>query len=77
LANIKYFLYLSHSISKHRHMRRYIPLDPSRASLASMQQDGLPASIARRIWSNKCLFLLRLHVTDIYKVSTHTEYGIS
>ena len=51
-----------------REMRTLIPPDILQSSVTSMMEDGLPKTIANRVWSKRVLWLLRMHPDDIKKI---------
>ena len=59
-------------------MRKLIPPDLSVASLGSMIEDGLPKTIANRIWTKKILGMICTHEGDIKRihiVDLQTKYS--
>jgi hypothetical protein len=59
-------------------MRRLIPPDLHAASLGSMIEDGLPKTIANRIWTKKILGMICTHEGDIKRihiVDLQTKYS--
>ena len=59
-------------------MRKLIPPDLSAASLGSMIEDGLPKTIANRIWTKKILGMICTHEGDIKRihiVDLQTKYS--
>ena len=49
-------------------MRELIPLDIYKSNYKRLLEQGLPPSIADRIWNNKILWLIVMHPEDISKV---------
>lgn len=49
-------------------MRQLIPLDIYKSNLSRLQSQGLPKSIAMRVWEHKALWLIVTHKDDIMKV---------
>jgi hypothetical protein len=45
-----------------------IPLDIGKSSVNKMIKQGIPATIAQRLWENKILWLIVMHGSDIAKV---------
>ena len=59
-------------------MRQLIPPDLAAASLKSMVEDGLPKTIANRIWTKKILAMICTHEDDIKRihiVDLQTKYS--
>lgn len=52
----------------YRTMRYLVPPNIARTDLKKMLSDGVPKSVADRVWSKKVLWLLCMHATDIPKV---------
>lgn len=52
----------------YRMMRYLVPPNIARTDLKKMLSDGIPKSVADRVWSKKALWLLCMHPTDIPKV---------
>jgi hypothetical protein len=49
-------------------MRELIPLDIYKSNHKRLLDQGLPRSIADRVWNNKILWLIVMHPEDIAKV---------
>jgi hypothetical protein len=59
-------------------MRSLIPPNVSSTTLAQMLADGLPKTIANRIWTKKSLWIINTHPDDTRKVhiaDLNTKYG--
>jgi hypothetical protein len=59
-------------------MRSLIPPNVSSTTLAQMLADGLPKTIANRIWTKKSLWIINTHPDDTKKVhiaDLNTKYG--
>lgn len=59
-------------------MRSLIPPNVSATSMSQMMADGLPKSIANRIWTKKSLWIINTHPDDTKKVhiaDLNTKYG--
>ena len=52
----------------YRIMRYLVPPNIARTDLKRMISDGVPKSVADRVWNKKVLWLLCMHATDIPKV---------
>ena len=49
-------------------MRGYVPVDVSQQSEASLHQAGLNMQLARRLFTKRCLWLIRMHPDDISRL---------
>mmetsp|Transcript_12262 Transcript_12262/g.18578 ORF Transcript_12262/g.18578 Transcript_12262/m.18578 type:complete len:1713 (+) Transcript_12262:153-5291(+) len=59
-------------------MRRLVPPDVQQTSVQKMMQEGLPKSIAARVWTKKALWFVRMHPDDIKRIhiaDLRTKYG--
>ena len=52
----------------HRLMRTIIPADVSKTNLPRLLSQGLPETVAKRVWTKKVLWLVCMHVDDVAKV---------
>lgn len=59
-------------------MRTLIPPNVASTGMAQMMADGLPKSIANRIWTKKSLWIINTHPEDTKRVhiaDLQTKYG--
>lgn len=59
-------------------MRSLIPPNVASTSMTQMIEDGLPKTIANRVWTKKCLWIINTHPEDTKKVhiaDLQTKYG--